>query len=422
LLANTPKLYLESHRGLKRFAFFFLYFGQGTLVGFFFFVVPSWQAINGASTADVGFVLAAAALPWALKIIDGVLIDRFTYLPMGRRRPWIIGAQIMVIICLLFISLSPPEAGDTRMLAVFALIVNVAIGFQDVATDALAVDLVEDTERGTVNGFMVGGQAVGAATSIYLTGSLAIERGIASASALLIAIIVIVLLASVITRERQGDWLLPHTRSRPFVSLSESQTYSVQGLIRTIMPLLLRRESIFLLIAALSIGITGGMFRGAAPIFASEALAWSGDEYTALSGKATLFAGILGLFLLGFLTRYLGPRTAMISSFVISGLLSLGIANNVVSPTVFSALFFGITSAKLLGTIAFAVIAMRLCTPGIEATQYSCYMGAASLGAATGPLLLAPLQLAGGFAAIFLSIAAISMIGVTLIIVSKIPS
>jgi len=63
--------------------------------------VLEWMAANGESTTSVAAVVGASTLPWTLKLINGFLIDRYTFLPMGRRRAWIIGAQGLIVLILL---------------------------------------------------------------------------------------------------------------------------------------------------------------------------------------------------------------------------------------------------------------------------------------------------------------------------------
>ena len=53
-----------------------------------------WLASQGVGAGDIGSYLAVIVLPWAFKLITGPLMDRFEFLPMGRRRPWVIGAQL----------------------------------------------------------------------------------------------------------------------------------------------------------------------------------------------------------------------------------------------------------------------------------------------------------------------------------------
>ena len=59
------------------------------------------MAANGASTGEIAGVVSIAALPWSLKFVNGFFIDRYTFLPMARRRTWIIGAQTVMVLLLL---------------------------------------------------------------------------------------------------------------------------------------------------------------------------------------------------------------------------------------------------------------------------------------------------------------------------------
>jgi PAT family beta-lactamase induction signal transducer AmpG len=54
-------------------------------LGLFWFAIPAWVAANGASAADVGYVLGLTALPWTLKLVNGFIMDRYTFLAIGRR-------------------------------------------------------------------------------------------------------------------------------------------------------------------------------------------------------------------------------------------------------------------------------------------------------------------------------------------------
>ena len=88
---------LAESRRLRLSTLFILYVAQGVPIGLFWFAIPAWMAANGASAADVGYVLGLTALPWTLKLVNGFIMDRYTFLAMGRRRIWIIGAQMVMI-------------------------------------------------------------------------------------------------------------------------------------------------------------------------------------------------------------------------------------------------------------------------------------------------------------------------------------
>ncbi len=45
------------------------------------------MAKQGVSPAVIGSFIAITILPWSLKLINGPIMDRWSFLPMGRRRP-----------------------------------------------------------------------------------------------------------------------------------------------------------------------------------------------------------------------------------------------------------------------------------------------------------------------------------------------
>src|SRR5687768_9021413 len=112
---------LSQSRRLRLFAVLLLYIGQGVPLGLFMFAIPAWMAANGASAADVAYVLGLSALPWSLKFVNGFVMDRYTFLAMGRRRVWLIGAQLVMVGGLLTAAALAPGVGDIWLLG--------AIGF-----------------------------------------------------------------------------------------------------------------------------------------------------------------------------------------------------------------------------------------------------------------------------------------------------
>jgi PAT family beta-lactamase induction signal transducer AmpG len=62
-------------------------------------------------------------------------MDRYTFLAMGRRRVWLIGAQLTLIALLIGCALLAPGVKDIVLLGGIGFAVNVATTFQDVAVD-----------------------------------------------------------------------------------------------------------------------------------------------------------------------------------------------------------------------------------------------------------------------------------------------
>lgn len=71
--AGPTSFALTENRNLRFFVVFIAYVAQGLPLGLLYFALPGWQEQNGASAAVVGAVLAMTALPWSLKLVNGVV-------------------------------------------------------------------------------------------------------------------------------------------------------------------------------------------------------------------------------------------------------------------------------------------------------------------------------------------------------------
>ena len=91
---------LSEHRTLRVAVLFLLYVAQGLPFGLIDYGLPAWLAQNGASAAAIGGVLAMIILPWTFKLAYGFIMDRYAFLAMGRRRPWIIVGQLGLVAAL----------------------------------------------------------------------------------------------------------------------------------------------------------------------------------------------------------------------------------------------------------------------------------------------------------------------------------
>lgn len=136
-----------------------LYFAQGLPFGFFTQALPVILREQGVSLAAIGFT-AILALPWALKFLWAPYVDRYGSERFGRRRSWILPLQALGVLLLLVLAHFPPERGLAALLVAVAL-TNLVAATQDIATDGLAVDLLEPSERGYGNGVQVAGYRAG---------------------------------------------------------------------------------------------------------------------------------------------------------------------------------------------------------------------------------------------------------------------
>lgn len=145
-LANQPRRRLAVLCGL--------YLIQGMPTGLISIGLAAYLAGKGLPVADVAQVLAVSWIPWGFKCLFGPLVDRFSGSSMGRRRPWMLAAQCGMALMLIVMIAVPALDERTTLLMVLIYCHNTFSSLQDVAVDALAVDLLESREHGRANGLM----------------------------------------------------------------------------------------------------------------------------------------------------------------------------------------------------------------------------------------------------------------------------
>jgi MFS transporter, PAT family, beta-lactamase induction signal transducer AmpG len=142
------------NKALKYFLLTALYLSQGLPFGFFIQALPVMLRKQGLSLGSIGLT-SLLALPWALKFIWAPVVDNF-----GSRRGWILTLQSLAILLLLALAFINPDTQLTLILIGVAL-TNLIAATQDIATDGLAVDLLDEEERGVGNAIQVAGYRVG---------------------------------------------------------------------------------------------------------------------------------------------------------------------------------------------------------------------------------------------------------------------
>lgn len=131
-----------------------LYFAQGLPYGFFTQALPVLLREQGLSLKAISGV-ALLYLPWALKFLWAPAVDRY-----GSRRQWLLPLQLSAVVLALALAAADPAASLLPVLAAL-LLFNFIAATQDVATDGLAVRLLDAPARGLGNGLQVGGYRVG---------------------------------------------------------------------------------------------------------------------------------------------------------------------------------------------------------------------------------------------------------------------
>ena len=178
-------------------AFFFLYVTEGIPLGFAATAVAAQLRRQDVGPAEIGAFVGSFYLPWAFKWAFGPFIDVFASERLGRRRGWILGTQVMMIVTLLAcMGLDLPA--QLGLFTAVLLVHNSFGAMQDVAIDALAVNTLHADERGLANGVMFGGAAIGTAIGgagvLFLIPAIGLKGGFVFVAACIAAVTVFVVL------------------------------------------------------------------------------------------------------------------------------------------------------------------------------------------------------------------------------------
>jgi PAT family beta-lactamase induction signal transducer AmpG len=186
-------------------AFFALYLTEGIPLGFTATAVATQMRRQGLGPAEIGAFVASLYLPWALKWVVGPFVDVFSSDRFGRRRLWIVIAQVMMVVSLMA-ALPVNFTTEIKLFTLLILIHNAFGATMDVAIDALAVNVLREDERGLANGLMFGGaylgQTIGGAGVLLLTPYLGFSNTFFFVAAWILSVTVLIALPM---REPRGE-------------------------------------------------------------------------------------------------------------------------------------------------------------------------------------------------------------------------
>jgi PAT family beta-lactamase induction signal transducer AmpG len=127
-------------------------------------VLQAWMKEEGVDLTVIG-LMALVGLPYTLKFIWAPLLDRFTLSLfgkpfLGRRRGWLLMAQIAVTLSIAGLGFTRP-AESPWMVAFAALLVTFFSASQDIVIDAYRREDLPDSELGLGSSLYVNGYRVG---------------------------------------------------------------------------------------------------------------------------------------------------------------------------------------------------------------------------------------------------------------------
>ncbi len=122
-------------------------------------LLQAWMKEEGVDLAVIG-LMALVGLPYTLKFLWAPFLDRFTLPFFGRRRGWLLVAQVALIFSIVGLGLTDP-GNNPWMVAFAAFLVTFFSASQDIVVDAYRREDLPDKELGLGSSLYVNGYRVG---------------------------------------------------------------------------------------------------------------------------------------------------------------------------------------------------------------------------------------------------------------------
>lgn len=346
----------------KKIIFSLLYFTEGAPIGFIWLALPILFKEKGLTLKMIAQFTSMVVIPWSLKFVWAPIIDtlkskNFTY------RSWLILAQIMMIVTLvplLFLDLK----ADFRLISKIILLHTFFSAIQDIAIDSLAINLIDTSDRGKINGWMQMGQFLGQAA--FGGGAVLLINYIGFNYVVLLMILSIALF---------GVMTLKST------TLAQPETKNPENTFKTFFQTLrlsfLNKNAVFGLIFAITFYSAQKSFTGLIGPFLIDNGFHSLTVASFLAFPSIILM-ILGSLFGGYFADHFGKKRVIV---ICALLLSIVIVlvNTVVPPylmiSILCLLYFFIGMSV---TASYSML-MNITNPQVAATQFASFMGMVNL-------------------------------------------
>jgi PAT family beta-lactamase induction signal transducer AmpG len=159
---------LKVFQSRKMSALIFLGFSSGLPLYLTSQTLQAWMTKENIDLAAIG-LFSLVGIPYSLKFLWAPILDRFVPPFLGRRRGWLVIAQIGLLLAIAGMGLQDPRTALV-LLAINALFIAFFSATQDIAADAYRTDVLEVREMGAGVAIFV----LGYRLALLTTGALAL--------------------------------------------------------------------------------------------------------------------------------------------------------------------------------------------------------------------------------------------------------
>ena len=394
---------------LRYITFTALYVAQGLPLGVLTVALPAWLATQGMGTAKIGEFVAITTIPWSLKLVWGPLMDRYGFLSMGKRRPWVLMAQLGLTLSFFSLTLVSDPIGMVNVVAIIGFAISLCASMQDVAVDGMAIEALPEAQRARANGLMFGGQGLGLSLAASATGALLGDYGLSIAILPAGVVIALILFLTIVVRERPGEKMLPWTEGCASSVMVNNRVTEWSAVVRSLLRSFVLPMSLLAALIVFVFRVGSGIMTPFLTVFTVQELDWSDADYANTQAVATLITVAIGILIIGPAVDRLGAlRVAYITGVLwmalcgAAGMLSdLWLVRSAVT-----AFMIGTSVLSIAVAISFGSVFMGMCWQRVAATQFALYMALVNLGLAVGSALTGTLDATLSHQQIFFAIAA----------------
>jgi PAT family beta-lactamase induction signal transducer AmpG len=311
-------------------------------------------------------------------------MDRYQFLPMGRRRPWVLGAQLGMTLSFFSLMLIENPVEQMGLLMTLGLLINVFAATQDVAVDGMAIDVTPVNEQGRLNGFMVFGKAAGWGITSAVTGIMLVRFGLGITAIAAAAVQSIILLGFMLTRERRGERRLPWTAGAAVAARRADDSFA--SMMKGLNAVLWTRVSLVLMAIMVFDGFISGYGHALMPIAAIKLFGFTSPQWSQLVAVMGLTGAATALALGPIIDRFGAKRmlAVTISLVAVHAFLLAETQYLWEDATFVKAMLAVWVMLGPLTMVCMIALAMSICASATSATQFAIYMSLANLGVAAG--------------------------------------
>lgn len=368
--------------------------------------LQAWLATQNVNISTIGW-FSLVGLPYSLKFLWAPFMDRYVPPFMGRRRGWILLAQLALALILVAMAVTDPATHTWRMgLLAFAL--AFASASQDVVYNAYFTDILRPAERGLGAAAQTGGYRLAMIVAGAVVLILSDRIGWRNSYLLMALLMVVAMLPTLAGPEPEQAVTPPGTL--------------VEAVVTPLLELLRRRGALGLLALVLLYKF-GDWFSGPMTnAFLIEGLHFSATDVGVVNKGFGLAATIVGVFVGGALMTRLSLFRAMLYFGLVQAasiLTFLALSRIGHSYPAMTAAVILENLAWGLGTAAFFAYLMALCDHRYTALQFALLSALDSVSR----IILGPpagyLVQHAGWSALFAVSAALALPGLTLLVLLR---